>query len=103
MKRVRMYINGEFVESSGNTWFPVYDPSTEETIGEVPEGNATDVDRAAKAARAAFETGAWPQTTRTGSREAALQARGPHPTPIGEIGANLSRCNCREAHRRSRI
>jgi betaine-aldehyde dehydrogenase len=58
-----MYIDGDFVESSGNNWFPVYDPSTEEIISEVPDGNAADVDRAAKAARAAFDAGPWPQTT----------------------------------------
>jgi betaine-aldehyde dehydrogenase len=58
-----MYIDGEFVESSGNAWFPVYDPSTEEMIAEVPDGNPADVDHAAKAARAAFDSGPWPQTT----------------------------------------
>jgi betaine-aldehyde dehydrogenase len=58
-----MYIDGEFVESSGGTWFPVYDPSTEEIIAEVPDGNPADVDRAAKAARAAFDSGPWHQTT----------------------------------------
>ena len=58
-----MYINGESVESAGGGWLPVYDPSTEEIIAEVPDGNAADVDAAAKAARAAFESGAWPQTT----------------------------------------
>jgi betaine-aldehyde dehydrogenase len=63
MKRVRMYIDGEFVESSGSAWFPVYDPSTEEMIAEVPDGNPADVDLAAKAARAAFDSGPWPQTT----------------------------------------
>ena len=63
MKRYRMYINGARVESAGGGWLPVYDPSTEEIIAEVPDGNAADVDRAAKAARAAFESGAWPQTT----------------------------------------
>ncbi len=63
MNRVRMYIDGEFVESTSGRWFPVYDPSTEEIIGEVPDGNAADVDLAAKAAHAAFENGPWPQTT----------------------------------------
>ncbi len=63
MNRVRMYIDGAFVESLGNQWFPVYDPSTEEVIAEVPDGNAADIDAAAKAARAAFDSGAWPQTT----------------------------------------
>ena len=58
-----MYINGERVESERGAWFPVYDPSTEEIMAEVPEADASDVDRAVKAARAAFDSGAWPQMT----------------------------------------
>ncbi|HEV2175797.1 MAG TPA: aldehyde dehydrogenase family protein [Terriglobia bacterium] len=63
MKRYRMYINGEWVESAAGSYFPVYDPSTEEIIAEVPEANAADVDRAVQAARAAFDFGPWPSTT----------------------------------------
>ncbi|MGD1097426.1 MAG: aldehyde dehydrogenase family protein [Bryobacteraceae bacterium] len=63
MKRYQMYIDGEFVESKAQNWFPVYDPSTEEVIAEVPDGGAADVDRAVKAARAAFDSGPWAQTT----------------------------------------
>jgi betaine-aldehyde dehydrogenase len=63
MKRYRMHINGESVESHRGAWFPVYDPSTEEIIAEVPDADAADVDRAVQAASAAFESGSWPQTT----------------------------------------
>jgi betaine-aldehyde dehydrogenase len=63
MNRYRMYVNGERVESASAAWFPVYDPSTEEIMAEVPEASAADIDRAAKAARAAFDSGPWPQTT----------------------------------------
>ena len=63
MQRYQMYINGEQVESQSGKWFSVYDPSTEEVIAEVPEGNKEDVDLAVQAARAAFDTGGWPQTT----------------------------------------
>jgi betaine-aldehyde dehydrogenase len=63
MKRYRMHINGESVESCSGSYFPVYDPSTEEVIAEVPEAGAADVDRAVAAARAAFDSGPWPQTT----------------------------------------
>jgi len=63
MTRYRMYINGEKVESKRGAWLPVYDPSTEEVIAEVPDSDAQDIDLAAKAARAAFDSGAWPQTT----------------------------------------
>jgi len=58
-----MYINGERAEAVRGSWFPVYDPSTEEIIAEVPEADAADVDRAVKAARAAFDSVPWAQMT----------------------------------------
>lgn len=63
MQRYRMHINGEQVESRDGEYFPVYDPSTEEIIAEVPDGKNEDVDRAVGAARAAFDSGPWPATT----------------------------------------
>lgn len=63
MKRYRMSINGEWAESKGGKYFPVFDPSTEEVIAEVPDANESDVNRAVAAARAAFDSGPWPQTT----------------------------------------
>src|SRR5271170_331710 len=58
-----MYINGEFVEGHRRAFFPVYDPSTEEILAEVPDADEKDVNRAVAAARAAFDSGPWPQTT----------------------------------------
>jgi betaine-aldehyde dehydrogenase len=63
MTRYLMHIGGQNVESVDRRWFPVYDPSTEEIMAEVPEGNSADVDRAAKAARDAFDSGPWPGLT----------------------------------------
>lgn len=63
MKRYQMYINGEFVQSHTGRFFPVIDPSTEGIIAEVPEANEEDVNRAVAAAKAAFDSGPWPQTT----------------------------------------
>src|SRR5436189_25270 len=57
------YINGQWVKSASGEMFPVYDPSTEEVIAHVASGTAADVDHAVKAARAAFDTGPWPQTS----------------------------------------
>src|SRR6202140_1601282 len=57
------YINGQWVKSSSDEMFPVYDPSTEEVIAQVASGAAADVDLAVKAARAAFDSGPWPQTS----------------------------------------
>jgi betaine-aldehyde dehydrogenase len=57
------YINGQWVKSSSGEMFPVCDPSTEEVIAHVASGAAADVDTAVKAARAAFDSGPWRQTT----------------------------------------
>jgi betaine-aldehyde dehydrogenase len=63
VKRYRMFIGGEFTESHGGAHFPVVDPSTEEIIAEVPEADEKDVNRGVAAAKAAFDSGPWPQTT----------------------------------------
>jgi betaine-aldehyde dehydrogenase len=57
------YIHGQFVSSSSGETFPVYDPSTEEVIANVAAATVADVDKAVKAARAAFDSGPWPQTS----------------------------------------
>jgi betaine-aldehyde dehydrogenase len=63
MKKYRLYINGEFVEGHSGGFLLVYDPSTEEVIAMVPDGDETDVNRAVAAARAAFDSGPWAQST----------------------------------------
>ena len=63
VRRYRMYINGEFVESQSGKYFPIIDPSTEDILAEVPDADEKDVNRAVAAAKAAFDSGAWPQTT----------------------------------------
>src|SRR3977135_4496915 len=59
----QMFINGEWVASKSAKTFPVYDPSTEEVIAQVPDASADDVNRAVDAANAAFEEGPWAGTT----------------------------------------
>src|SRR6202167_4351811 len=63
VKTYSMLIDGEWVASKTNKIFPVYDPSTEEVIAQVPDANADDVNRAVAAAKAAFEDGPWATTT----------------------------------------
>ncbi|QQK80751.1 aldehyde dehydrogenase family protein [Salicibibacter cibi] len=48
------YINGEWVESTGSETMDVINPATEETVGKISLGTQEDLDRAVKAARAAF-------------------------------------------------
>jgi betaine-aldehyde dehydrogenase len=57
------YVNGQWVSSASGKTFPVYDPSTEEVIAQVAASESADVERAVKAARAAFDSGPWPKTT----------------------------------------
>src|SRR5271167_2472054 len=63
VKTYENYIHGEWVPSSSGETFPVVDPSTEEVIAEVAAASAAEVDKAVRAARAAFDSGAWSQTT----------------------------------------
>jgi betaine-aldehyde dehydrogenase len=58
-----LYINGEFVDSAAGQLLDVIDPSTTEVIGRTAAAGAADVDRAARAARAAFDDGPWKDTT----------------------------------------
>src|SRR6476620_5951609 len=57
------FVNGKWESAGSGKTFPVYDPSTEEVIAHVAAAEAADVDRAVKAARAAFDSGPWGQTT----------------------------------------
>ena len=57
------FVNGKWEPAASGKTFPVYDPSTEEVIAQVAAADAADVDRAVKAARAAFDSGPWAQTT----------------------------------------
>jgi acyl-CoA reductase-like NAD-dependent aldehyde dehydrogenase len=50
----KIYVNGAWVKPNGNGSIQVFDSITEEVMGAIPEGNAQDVDTAAKAAAAAF-------------------------------------------------
>jgi betaine-aldehyde dehydrogenase len=57
------YVNGQWTPSFSGETFAVFDPSTEEVIAQVASASSADVDKAVKAARAAFDSGPWPQTT----------------------------------------
>ena len=53
---LQFYIDGAWVDSAGGRAHQVIDPATEQPVTEITLGTAADVDRAAAAARAAFET-----------------------------------------------
>ncbi len=62
-RRKQMLIDGEWVDAASGETFSTVDPATEESLAEVPAGDAEDVDRAVRAARRAFESGPWPRMT----------------------------------------
>jgi aldehyde dehydrogenase (NAD+) len=69
----RPYIDGASVMPSDGRRVEVVNPTTEEPIGHAHLAGAADVDRAVRAARAAFDTGAW--ATSTPSERAAVLSR----------------------------
>jgi betaine-aldehyde dehydrogenase len=63
MKTYSFYINGEFVAPQGPAALDVVDPATTDVMARVPDAGAADVDRAVRAARAAFDEGPWKDAT----------------------------------------
>ncbi|HEX5422473.1 MAG TPA: aldehyde dehydrogenase family protein [Candidatus Acidoferrales bacterium] len=62
-RKHKILINGKWTESASGKTFPTFDPATGEVLSQVAEGDREDIDRAVKAARAAFETGPWSKMT----------------------------------------
>ncbi len=62
-RRHHLLINGDWVPAASGETLPTLNPATGETLCDVPSGGATDINRAVKAARAAFESGPWSKLT----------------------------------------
>src|ERR1700720_4956531 len=62
-RKQKLLINGKWVEAASGKTFATYNPATGEVLANVAEGDREDIDRAVKAARAAFETGLWSKTS----------------------------------------
>jgi phenylacetaldehyde dehydrogenase len=54
-----MVIDGALVPAASGDTLPVFDPSNGQPVSSIPRARAADVDRAVRAARAAFESPAW--------------------------------------------
>ncbi|NND98361.1 MAG: aldehyde dehydrogenase family protein [Pirellulaceae bacterium] len=61
IRETECFIDGKWVPAVSGKTFATINPATEEEIAQIAEGDAADVDAAAKAARHAFETGDWPK------------------------------------------
>ena len=60
LKKYKMFIDGEWVESESKKTFETLNPETNKPWATVPEASTKDVDRAVKAAQKAFD-GEWPK------------------------------------------
>src|SRR3954470_22194110 len=58
-RKPQLFINGEWVDSTGGKTLPVVDPSTGREVGRFVDATDADVDRAVAAARTAFDDGRW--------------------------------------------
>ena len=59
----QLFIGGQWADAASGKTFETPDPATGETLAQVAEGEAEDINRAVKAARRAFEEGPWSRMT----------------------------------------
>jgi len=69
-ENLSLYINGEFLGADGRDTMPVYNPATQEIIGQLPVASSADLDLALQSAAKAFET--W-KLTAPAERSAILR------------------------------
>src|SRR5215813_4323387 len=58
----QLLINNRWISSESGKTFATINPSTGEEICQIAEADAADVEKAVRAARAAFERGPWRKT-----------------------------------------
>ena len=88
MKFYNHFINGEWVEPTKNEYFDTENPFTGEVWAKVARGCEKDADQAVKAAKAAFDNGAWADM---------------RPTQRGKLLVRLAEIIEREAERLANI
>ncbi|MGA0542350.1 aldehyde dehydrogenase [Neotabrizicola sp. VNH66] len=71
--RADLWIGGRFVPAASGARFPSVNPANGEVLAEVARGDAADIDRAVRAARAAFEDGRWSRRAPAERKEVLLR------------------------------
>src|SRR5271163_3739149 len=59
----QLFINGQWVDAAAGRTFETPNPATGETLAHIAEGDSEDINRAVRAARAAFDDGPWSRMT----------------------------------------
>lgn len=57
--RVKLLINGEWVESQSTEWHDIINPATQHVLAQVPFATTGEVDAAVAAAQKAFQTASY--------------------------------------------
>jgi aldehyde dehydrogenase (NAD+) len=86
--RDKIYINGSWVASTGKGTLEVIDSTTEEVMATIPEGTPEDVDKAVRAAAAAFP--GWAATSREERAKALIRIGEALAARTDEIAAIIS-------------
>ena len=58
-RKPQLFIDGAWIDSTGDKTLPVIDPSTGREVGRFVDATDADIDRAVAAARTAFDDGRW--------------------------------------------
>src|ERR1700693_423977 len=59
----KLFINGQWADAASGKTFATPNPATGQTLANVAEGDAEDINRAVRAARTAFDDGPWSRMT----------------------------------------
>ena len=84
-----IFINGQWVASTGTDTLSVTDSTTEEIIATIPEGTAADVDKAVAAAKAAFP--AWSALPKEARAEYLMKIQAGLDARSTEIAETIAR------------
>lgn len=71
--RTQAFIDGQFVPAQTGRTFASENPATGQTIAQIAEGDAPEIDRAVKAARRAFDQGVWSRMKPAERKQRLLQ------------------------------
>ncbi|MGH6882005.1 aldehyde dehydrogenase [Hypericibacter sp.] len=71
--RNQAFINGKYVPAASGKTFDCVNPATGKSITQIAEGDKEDVDRAVKAARAAFDKGSWSRMAPTARKKILMK------------------------------
>ena len=69
IRQTQLFIDGQWVPAQSGKTFDTINPSNEEVIARVAEGDADDVEHAVLAARRAFDEGPWARMDARDRRE----------------------------------